>query len=56
MKSAFIYSPRKAFFREIREEFLERIRDEVKFPSSEELINQLKRDKQKCLELKGKYE
>ena len=42
--------------KEIRVEFLERIRDEVKFPSSEDLINQLKRDKQKCLELKGKYE
>ena len=42
--------------KEIRVEFLERIRDEVKFPSSEVLINQLKRDKQKCLELKGKYE
>ena len=42
--------------KEIRVEFLERIRDEVKFPSSEVLINQLKRDKQKCLELKGKYD
>ena len=42
--------------KEIRVEFLERIRDEVKFPSSVDLINQLKRDKQKCLELKGKYE
>ena len=42
--------------KEIRVEFLERIRDEVKFPSSIDLINQLKRDKQKCLELKGKYE
>ena len=42
--------------KKVRVEFLERIRDEVKFPSSEKLINQLKRDKQKCLELKGKYE
>ena len=42
--------------KEIRVEFLERIRDEVKFPSSTDLINQLKRDKQKCLALKGKYE
>ena len=42
--------------KEIRVEFLERIRDEVKFPSPEDLINQLKRDKQNCLELKGKYE
>ena len=42
--------------KEIRIEFLERIRDEVKFPSSIDLINQLKKDKQKCLGLKGKYE
>ena len=42
--------------KEIRVEFLERIRDEVKFPSSTDLINQLKIDKQKSLELKGKYE
>ena len=42
--------------KEIRVEFLERIRDEVKFPSSTDLIDQLKIDKQKCLEIKGKYE
>ena len=42
--------------KEIRVEFLERIRDEKKFPSSEDLIKQLKIDKQKCLELQGKYE
>ncbi len=42
--------------KEIRVEFLERIRDEKKFPSSEILIKQLKIDKQKCLELQGKYE
>tara|TARA_B100002051_G_scaffold10132_1_gene8623 strand:- start:1503 stop:2441 length:939 start_codon:yes stop_codon:yes gene_type:complete len=42
--------------KEIRVEFLERIRDEEKFPSPKKLSNQLKRDKQKCLELKGKYE
>ena len=42
--------------KEIRVEFLERIRDEKKFPSPEKLIKQLKRDKQKCLDLQGKYE
>ena len=42
--------------KDIRVEFLERIRDEKKFPSSEDLIKQLKIDKQKCLELQGKYE
>ena len=49
-------SARDLYGEEIRVEFLERIRDEVKFPSSKDLINQLKRDKQKCLKLKGKYE
>ena len=42
--------------KEIRVEFLERIRDEKKFPSSDKLIKQLKIDKLKCLELQGKYE
>jgi len=42
--------------KEIRVEFLERIRDERKFPSPEELKSQLIKDKQKCLELQGKYE
>ncbi|MDC1038074.1 riboflavin biosynthesis protein RibF [Candidatus Marinimicrobia bacterium] len=42
--------------KEIRVEFLERIRDEKKFPSSNELKSQLIKDKQKCLELQGKYE
>jgi len=41
---------------EIRVEFLERIRDEKKFPSPEKLKEQLKIDKQVCLDLKGKYE
>jgi riboflavin kinase/FMN adenylyltransferase len=42
--------------KEIRVEFLERIRDEKKFPSPEELKSQLTKDKQKCLALQGKYE
>jgi riboflavin kinase / FMN adenylyltransferase len=40
---------------DLRVEFLERIRDEIKFPSSKELILQLENDKKKCLELKAKY-
>jgi len=42
--------------KDIQIEFLERIRDERKFPSPEELKSQLIKDKQKCLELQGKYE
>jgi riboflavin kinase/FMN adenylyltransferase len=42
--------------KEIRVEFLERIRDEKKFPSPEELKSQLQKDKLRCLELQGKYE
>ena len=42
--------------KEIRVEFLERIRDEKKFPSPEDLKSQLIKDKQKCLQLQGKYE
>lgn len=41
---------------ELRIEFLERIRDELKFSSSKELTFQLNRDKQVCLGLQGKYE
>ena len=41
---------------EIRVEFLERIRDEKKFPSPDDLKAQLINDKNKCLELEGKYE
>jgi riboflavin kinase/FMN adenylyltransferase len=37
-------------------EFLERIRDEKKFPSPNKLIEQLKKDKARCLELQAKYE
>ena len=39
----------------IRIEFLERIRDEKKFPTSKDLIKQLKNDKHTCLELSSKY-
>ena len=39
----------------IKIEFLERIRDEKKFPSSKVLIKQLKHDKQICLDLSSKY-
>lgn len=40
----------------IRVEFLERIRDEIKFLSSKELILQLNNDKDKCLKLQAKYD
>ena len=42
--------------KEIRIEFLERIRDEKKFPSPEKLKQQLLLDKKICLDLQGKYE
>ena len=42
--------------REIKVEFLERIRDEKKFHSSEKLVKQLIQDKQTCLSLMAKYE
>ena len=41
---------------EIKVEFLERIRDEIKFRSSKKLVEQLNHDKQFCLKLKAKYE
>ena len=37
-------------------EFLERIRDEKKFPSAKDLIKQLKKDEKTCLSLKYKYQ
>ena len=42
--------------KKIRVEFLERIRDEIKFLSSKELILQLNNDKDKCLKLQAKYD
>ena len=36
-------------------EFLEKVRDEVKFPSKSELISQLKMDRKYCLRLVEKY-
>ena len=41
--------------KKVKVEFLERIRDEKKFPTSEDLIKQLKIDKQTCLEISNKY-
>jgi len=41
--------------KKVKVEFLERIRDEKKFPTSEDLIKQLKKDKLTCLELSNKY-
>ena len=39
----------------IRIEFLERIRDEKKFESKNDLISQLTKDKKHCLSLLDKY-
>ena len=39
----------------VKVEFLERIRDEKKFPTSKDLIKQLNIDKQTCLEISNKY-
>ena len=36
-------------------EFLEKIRDEVKFPSKNDLISQLKVDRKNCLKIIEKY-
>ena len=41
--------------KKVKVEFLERIRDEKKFPTSKDLIKQLKIDKQTCLEISGNY-
>jgi len=41
--------------KKVNVEFLERIRDEKKFPTSKKLIKQLKIDKQTCLEISNKY-
>ena len=42
--------------KEIRIEFLERIRDEKKFPNPIKLKEQLIRDKKICLDIQSKYE
>ena len=52
----FLEESSELYGKEIRVEFLERIRDEKKFPSPKDLVKQLIKDKQKCLELKGKYD
>ena len=41
--------------KKVKVEFLERIRDEKKFPTSKDLIKQLNIDKQTCLEISKKY-
>ena len=41
--------------KKVKVEFLERIRDEKKFPTSKDLIKQLNIDKQTCLEISNKY-
>ena len=41
--------------KKVKVEFLERIRDEKKFPTSKDLIKQLNIDKQTCLEISDKY-
>ncbi len=41
--------------KKVKVEFLERIRDEKKFPTSKDLVKQLQNDKQTCLELSNKY-
>jgi len=41
--------------RKVKIEFLERIRDERKFPTSKDLTKQLKIDKNICLKLSCKY-
>ena len=41
--------------KKVKVEFLERVRDEKKFPTSKDVIKQLKIDKQTCLETSNKY-
>ena len=41
--------------KKVKVEFLERIRDEKKFPTSKDLVKQLNIDKQTCLEISNKY-
>ena len=41
--------------KKVKVDFLERVRDEKKFPTSKDLVKQLKNDKHTCLELSNKY-
>ncbi len=41
--------------KKVKVDFLERIRDEKKFPTSKDLVKQLNIDKQTCLEISDKY-
>ena len=41
--------------KKVKVDFLERIRDEKKFPTSKDLVKQLRNDKHTCLELSNKY-
>ena len=41
--------------KKVKIDFLERVRDEKKFPTSKDLVKQLKNDKHTCLELSNKY-
>lgn len=41
---------REIYFKHIKVEFIERLRDEMKFPSPKELVDQIKKDKERALE------
>ncbi|MEN3038386.1 MAG: bifunctional riboflavin kinase/FAD synthetase [Candidatus Kryptonium sp.] len=42
------------YFKHIKVEFIERLRDEIKFSSVDELVKQIQRDKQRAIEIIGK--